>query len=272
MGAVRAKAKGLRRARISGGGFDVGWVMVKAQEVALSEALHHWFGASAVVDDAGKRLIVYHGTADDFSVFDKTKRGSVSDSSDSKLGFFFSSNVERANRAAEDAGYPGGENVMPVYLSIQNPLIYNGAQGLPSETAKIIRKAIRQGCDGVIFRLGECGGQDYVVFEPEQIKSAISLNGQVHMGSQDICHFGTPIEIDSVTRLRETVREGIHSGRVVSIEGGIMTQRVNREGKTKLHDLRALSMPVEVGQVVDIKYVGGEGQVGGQAVDKGVGR
>lgn len=65
------------------------------------------------------------------------------------------------------------------------------------------------------------------------------------------------------------VSKGIYSGRVLSIDGGIVTQKVNREGKTELHDLRALSGPVEVGQVVDIKYVGGVGQVGGLAVSKG---
>lgn len=57
------------------------------------------------------------------------------------------------------------------------------------------------------------------------------------------------------------VNSGIHSGQILSIENGIVTQKVNREGGTKLHDLRALSMPVEVGQVVDIKYAGGVGQV-----------
>lgn len=66
---------------------------------------------------------------------------------------------------------------MPVYLNMQNPLIHDGQQGLPSETAKIIRKAIRAGNDGVIFMSGECGGQDYVVFEPTQIKSAIGNSG-----------------------------------------------------------------------------------------------
>lgn len=65
------------------------------------------------------------------------------------------------------------------------------------------------------------------------------------------------------------VSKGIHSGRVLSVEGGIVTQKVNREGETKLHDLLALSAPVEIGQVVDIKYVGGVGHVGGLAVSKG---
>ena len=61
------------------------------------------------------------------------------------------------------------------------------------------------------------------------------------------------------------VSKRIHSGRVGSIEGGIVTQKVDREGGSDLQDLRALSGPIEVCQVVDIKYVGGIGQVGGPA-------
>ncbi|MEM8519057.1 DNA cytosine methyltransferase [Janthinobacterium sp. CAN_S7] len=82
-----------------------------------------------------------------------------------------------------------------------------------------------------------------------------------------------PLQLDLLSAIElptvAVVSKGIHSGRVLSVEDGIVVQKVNREGRTEIHDLRALSMPVEVGQIVDIKYVGGVGQVGGLAVSKG---
>lgn len=157
-----------------------------AEDMHKQMAFWRWFKDSAVKDEQGRPLVVYHGTADDFAVFDKSKRGSVSETSDSKLGFFFSDSVERANRAAEDAGYPGGENVMPIYLKLDNPLVHNAKQGMPSETARIIRAAIKKGHDGVIFSQGERGGADYVVFEPEQIKSAAGNDGSFDASNPDI--------------------------------------------------------------------------------------
>ena len=130
-----------------------------------------WFGDSKVVDADGKPLVVYHGTASSFEAFDPARRGETTDTSDSKLGFFFSSSTARANEAAVDAGYYGGGNVMPVYLSMKNPLVHSGPQGMPAQSATVIRRAIKAGNDGVIFKRGEIGGQDYVVFRPEQIKS-----------------------------------------------------------------------------------------------------
>lgn len=61
-----------------------------------------------------------------------------------------------------------------------------------------------------------------------------------------------------------TVSQGQFSGRVVSIKDGIVTQKVHRDGRTELHDLRALSRPVAVGEVVDIKYQDGRAIVGGK--------
>ena len=62
------------------------------------------------------------------------------------------------------------------------------------------------------------------------------------------------------------VSSGLHCGRVLSVLDGIVTQKVSREGGTVAHAARALSLPVVVGQVVDIKYVGGVGVVSGRGI------
>ena len=153
-------------------------------------AFKKWFGGSKVVDADGRPLVVYHGTAEDFSAFDKAKRGTVSDTTDSMLAFYFTSSKRRSNQAAMDARYsydePSGALVMPVYLSMKNPLVSRAAQGTPTATAKILERAKSAGHDGVIFKRGEMGGSDYAIFEPEQIKSALGNSGAFDASNPDI--------------------------------------------------------------------------------------
>jgi hypothetical protein len=81
-----------------------------------------------------------------------------------------------------------GQNVMPVYLNIKNPFVYD-AQGKPytdieDTLTDLIENAKAKGHDGVIFKnLDDDPGRSdmvadhYVVFEPTQIKSAIGNIG-----------------------------------------------------------------------------------------------
>ena len=92
----------------------------------------NWFKASKVVDDAGNPVVVYHGTGQIFSKF-VSKSGM----------YFFSPNADFAGM------YPFNlprnadrRNIIPVYLSIQNPFIAQSDDGfkligefLSSETA-----------------------------------------------------------------------------------------------------------------------------------------
>ena len=72
-----------------------------------------WFGSSAVVDEQGRPRVVYHGTAADFSVFKQ-----------SDVGIHFG-NLEQAQSRISRNG--DGSNIMPTYLSIQNPLLLKDA-------------------------------------------------------------------------------------------------------------------------------------------------
>lgn len=176
-----------------------------------------WFGGSKAVDADGKPLVVYHGTGRDTSAFTyKVGR-------ERTLGrYYFASDSRTAD---EYAGKGDGANTMPVYLAIKNPLEvdYEGGQWasfplakLPPEIAAIIPEknilrgkgdsawvsnsaiataAESLGYDGLITRNVKDGagphgeqtpGDVFLVFRPEQIKSAIGNNGQFDPANPDI--------------------------------------------------------------------------------------
>lgn len=149
-----------------------------------TEAFKRWFGDSKVVDENGRPLVVYHGTNADFSAFDPSAQGSSGQGS-GEPGFFFEASPDNAGRYTRQGG---GGNVMPVYLSLKNPLIvertnakydYDGSYNRVA-FANFIDDALEAGHDGVIFRdvldRGKRSTQ-YVAFRPEQIKSATGNRG-----------------------------------------------------------------------------------------------
>lgn len=147
-----------------------------------SKTFREWFGKSKVVTEGGKPLVVYHGTAADVPTFDPSKAGANYPSTGGQEGFYFTDDSVIANQYAEQAGYSsldGGENVMPVYLSLQNP-VERKTSGSPDKyfdynRDKILAAAAKAGADGVIVRGGD--RTLYIAFKPEQIKSAVSNTG-----------------------------------------------------------------------------------------------
>lgn len=158
-----------------------------------------WFGDSLVVDENGRPLVVYHGTDAEFDVFD---RGKASSAYGSKYGFYF------ANKEVAE-GYGDVMPVYlamkkPYEVDVENEINellfdYDGdtaeaeADGyrishwrgetredfeatdsatsyLDDNYDDIFARAEENGADGVIVR-GADGSVDYVVFEPNQIKS-----------------------------------------------------------------------------------------------------
>ena len=106
--------------------------------------------------------------------------------------------------AAEWSGYTGdaladpvkGANVLPLYLSLQNPLVvdYQGNEYREQSFGAVVAKAKAAGHDGVIFRNAEDSmHKDYAevsdifaVFKPEQIKSATGNSGAFDSAERDI--------------------------------------------------------------------------------------
>lgn len=86
-----------------------------------SEEFRRWFGDSKVVDEAGRPLVVYHGTRQDFNAFEPNIRKT------DQLGFgiHFAEDRSFAARYSEDdtvARKGKSPRVIPVFLSLQNPL------------------------------------------------------------------------------------------------------------------------------------------------------
>lgn len=95
-------------------------------------------------------------------------------------------------------GMARGQNIIPVYLSIKNPLEIDAAGESPEGIGGIdplIKRAQREGRDGVIIRnFDDAAGlynelaDHFIAFRPEQIKSAIGNNGQFNPQDANILH------------------------------------------------------------------------------------
>lgn len=154
-------------------------VTFSQQPTTETAAFRRWFGDSKVVDENGQPLVVYHGTSADFSVFDESRIGSVTDDGWYGRGFYFTPHKHWtfAEDAADETG--GAANVMPVYLSIQNPVY---ADAYAEQGSDMVRMAKERGRDGVIVRYPhdhEQAGEiaEIVVWDSAQIKSAIGNSG-----------------------------------------------------------------------------------------------
>jgi hypothetical protein len=88
-----------------------------------------WFGCSKVVDAQGEPLVVYHGTAEEFTVFDYSRIGSRGRSEGA--GFYFTNSHDVAS---------GYGSPMQVYLSIQKPLAYDAGPFSKAVIEKIVRR------------------------------------------------------------------------------------------------------------------------------------
>ena len=166
-------------------------------------AFKKFFGDSKVVDANGEPLIVYHGTNEDFVEFNPyaAKKTQGGESLRGTNAMFFTNSTELASAytgvaksvlTGESFAYPResayGGNVMPVYLSMQNPMIVDAEGQLYNKVEPLIREAKKKGHDGVIFKnvrdqpgaggsLQTLSHDAYVVFKKEQIKSAIGNRG-----------------------------------------------------------------------------------------------
>lgn len=173
---------------------DMFGAVEKDQAVATdTAAFMAWFGDSKVVDAEGKPLVVYHGGVSGIDSFDPEEGA--------KITATWFSNVEGYSEGF--ARRQRGE-VYPVYLKMENPLIFDvaaaarsdveaagidisgmtdaeieeaylGGRGLDEAAAEFIKQAKANGNDGVILRRTYDGyraeNDQYIAFSPTQIKS-----------------------------------------------------------------------------------------------------
>jgi hypothetical protein len=132
-------------------------VFSQSDDVTTPE-FKQWFGESKVVDAENKPLMMYHATTADFDTFDTTRRAIGGE------GSYFSNTPSNALANEE------GSQIIPVYLSLQNPKVID----LMRENDDVLKKQfMEQGYDGVVMmRDGKI--VTAVAFKPEQIKSVFN--------------------------------------------------------------------------------------------------
>jgi len=158
-----------------------------------STAFRRWFGDSQVVDKTGRPLIVYHGSPD---VRDLVQQG-FKKSALRGHSYFATDRYDMANSYADPHRATGDyqqveEGVVPLYLSIQNPMVLDGRGQVWRGTESAVEQARAAGHDGLILRNSEDwyhgppkrkakptranpypnAGTVYIWFSPTQAKSA----------------------------------------------------------------------------------------------------
>lgn len=175
-----------------------GGVLNAMADQTQTPEFQNFFGNSKVVDTQGKPLVVYHGTgaANDFTEFE------------GRRAYYFSKSPQVANSYAKQSAKDNyilwrdsAERVIPVYLSMQNPLIVdagfkkydpNIVEG-NIDKAKYERDENGNRYDGMIvkniiddYEQRGKASDIYLAFESTQIKSAIGNNGQFDPNNPNI--------------------------------------------------------------------------------------
>lgn len=170
-------------------------------------AFRRWFGDSKVVEANGTPKVVYHGAPDArFTRQDGVFRTRLERAGmrEPRRSFFFAADLRTARTYADPRrawDYQAAEEgIVPAYLSMQNPLIIDAKGEHWRGTAPMVDRAMDEGYDGAIIQnvrddyasprvqkgKPKPSTTVYVVFNPEQIKSATSNNGNFDPGNPDI--------------------------------------------------------------------------------------
>lgn len=260
-----------------------------------SPAFKAFFGESKVVDEAGEPRRVFHGTSRDVEAFDPAEAGIASSFDPGLIGraFYFTGDAEQAGQFALGAQFRDvqegravteeGANVLPVFLSLQNPFIIEDGvlpdgrtltdihpRGISADSGAALQEEIKAaGHDGVILR---SGGEDvqFVAFEPTQIKS-VSNRGTFDPSDprilfQPAITAGVEVtDIDPDTFLQsDFFREGLNTdeflyhvttedrlqsiqeqGLTPDAEPAFTNQRVNAAGKVFLTEREGIAFWIE---------------------------
>lgn len=201
-GYLSARMEGLSK------GTDGVWRLSKQEAIPQTEteAFKRWFGDSKVVDAEGKPLVVYHGTKADITKFEKYKNPFSAGQ-----GFYFSPLELVANNFAQSEG----GNVVPVYLNIRNPYIAKSYVDAARLSDERISELKAQGYDGAYFKPNDEVNyfqEEWVAFDPEQIKSAIGNRGTFDPNSANILNQGE--YKDLIAQHNLSVRSLLHADKM----------------------------------------------------------
>lgn len=204
-----------------------------------SAEFKRWFGNSQLVNPDGSPMRMYHLTPENFDAFVPGGEEGKTLGKPTKSGraMWFANTPENIiNKAGHNNGagrgnFREGSNIMPVYLQTRRPLIIDNdtrewahavwGANFPKLIGEKIRADIQQDYDSVI-EYGEDGEiKEVVVFDPTQIKSAISNTGEFSDTNPDI-RYSTrrPVTYTEPRRLVDAALPGL-TQQTVTIDGEV---------------------------------------------------
>jgi len=152
------------------------------RHLALIEtpAFKRWFRDSKVVDRLGRPLVVYHGSPDIRDVFGGMTTIRAPSAFFATDSYAVAGTYARGKPALD---YQNSEpGIVPLFVSIQNPMVIDAQGARWRKTEHYIAQAYRDGHDGIIIKnsvddyMGTGGAglaTVYVWFDPRQAKSAV---------------------------------------------------------------------------------------------------
>jgi len=193
-----------------------------------------WFKDSKVVTASGEPMVVYHGT-DTLVDFDTFKTGVTNDYGS---GIYFGTT---ADIASEYAGTQMGARIIPVYLSIKNPLVaskptfytdvakalgmsrdqFMDAAMKASRTEGttledfVTEQVTRAGYDGIRVTVSKPNDEFIIVFEPNQIKSIFN-RGTFDISQANVSYARSRDETVPPAQFFSALREAVRSEKQVS--------------------------------------------------------
>lgn len=166
--------------------------LIDDSSVVATPAFRSWFGDSKVRGPSGAPLIVYHGSSDVRGLFLPDERGYSGFRPTARRGsaYFATDSYPVAATYADGHrafDYQAAEPaVVPLYLSIQDPLVVHAGGARWRDTAGAIQTALNGGHDGIIihdsvdpYTYLEASKAErkpstvYAWFQPWQAKSAL---------------------------------------------------------------------------------------------------
>lgn len=153
------------------GGFNYIYDEPEISKEQRDKNFKEWFGDSKVVDENGKPLVVYHGTEADFSEF-----------KDKSSAYYFSENPSYAEKYSKNNG-----SIMPCYLkSIHLKNVDFEINHFNVDKYLNSFEYAMSDIDGLVGIDAGTKQKVYVVFNQNQIKSAIGNKGTFDKNSNDI--------------------------------------------------------------------------------------
>jgi hypothetical protein len=133
-----------------------------------------WFGNSKVVNEDGSPKVLYHGTRQDFDTFKDQDASYINKvlGKNVKGNFFFSDNPKVADQYALEKE---GSRLIPVFLSLKNPMVMEPFKGKSIKEG--LAEAKKNGHDGLIvanYNDNVKKSDMYIAFNAGQIKSAFN--------------------------------------------------------------------------------------------------